>query len=322
MLYFSAVIIGYIIGSKLRNKREKITYIGKIQTFSIIILVFVMGLRMGSNKEVIGNIKTIGLSAFVMTIVTIGFSILAIFATRKLMGMNRYGELKSNVSVDYVVDNKNQDDSHKNIEIMKMTLYILIFVTAGMLVGYFYVNKVFESYSEFDKLAGIVIKVGLCMLLMFVGVDLGLEGTVISKFKKVGLRVLVFPIVSIVGSLLGGLVCSLFLPVTVRESLAISAGFGWYTFAPGIIMDAGFVKASAISFMHNVMREMFSILTIPLVAKYIGYLETTGMPGAAAMDVCLPIVEKSTSSDIAVYSFVMGVVLTAVVPVLVPLIIG
>ena len=49
------------------------------------------------------------------------------------------------------------------------------------------------------------------------------------------------------------------------------------------------------------MRD-FSILLIPFVAKKIGYIETTGMPGAAAMDVCLPIVEKSTRSDIAVYS--------------------
>lgn len=63
-------------------------------------------------------------------------------------------------------------------------------------------------------------------------------------------------------------------------------------------------------------------MLIPVVAKKIGYIETTGMPGAAAMDVCLPIVEKSTRSDIAVYSFVSGVTLSILVPVLVPLILG
>jgi len=70
------------------------------------------------------------------------------------------------------------------------------------------------------------------------------------------------------------------------------------------------------------MRELFSILLIPLVARRIGYIETTGMPGAAAMDVCLPIVEKSTRSDIAVYSFVSGVIMSTLVPIMVPLIIG
>ena len=87
-------------------------------------------------------------------------------------------------------------------------------------------------------------------------------------------------------------------------------------------MEAGYLTASAVSFLHNVMRELLSIVFIPLIAKKIGYIETTGMPGAAAMDVCLPIVEKSTRSDIAVYSFVSGVVLSILVPVFVPLIIG
>ena len=40
------------------------------------------------------------------------------------------------------------------------------------------------------------------------------------------------------------------------------------------------------------------------------------------MDVCLPIVERATSSNTAVYSFVSGVVLSTAVPILVPLIIG
>ena len=87
-------------------------------------------------------------------------------------------------------------------------------------------------------------------------------------------------------------------------------------------MEAGYITASAVAFLHNVMRELFSILFIPLVAQKIGYIETTGMPGAAAMDVCLPIVEKSTRSDIAVFSFVSGVILSILVPVLVPVIIG
>jgi len=40
------------------------------------------------------------------------------------------------------------------------------------------------------------------------------------------------------------------------------------------------------------------------------------------MDVCLPIVEKATSGEIAVYSFISGLILSALVPVLVPIIIS
>ena len=159
-------------------------------------------------------------------------------------------------------------------------------------------------------------------MLAFVGLDLGIDGTVIDNFKKVGFRILAFPAAVIVGTLVGAAVSSLFIDLSFKECMAVGAGFGWYTLAPGIIMENGFVTASAVSFLHNVMRELLSVILIPFVAKRIGYIETTGMPGAAAMDVCLPIVEKSTRSDIAVYSFVSGVILSILVPVLVPVIIG
>lgn len=152
--------------------------------------------------------------------------------------------------------------------------------------------------------------------------DLGLDGTVIANFRRVGLRILAFPAAVIIGTLIGALAVCPLLALSLRECLAVGCGFGWYTLAPGIIMEAGHLTASAVSFLHNVMRELFSIILIPLVAKKIGYIETTGMPGAAAMDVCLPIVEKSTRSDIAVYSFVSGVIMSILVPVLVPLMIG
>ena len=204
-----------------------------------------------------------------------------------------------------------------------MTIIILISIFIGMLFGYFVIRDAFADNMEvFEYGAGILVKVGLVLLLFFIGVDLGIEGTLIENFKSAGLRIMVFPLAIIIGTLIGALAMGLLLGMGARESLAIGAGFGWYTLAPGIIMEAGYMTASAVSFLHNVMRELASIIFIPLVAKKIGYLESTGMAGAASMDVCLPIVEKATRSDIAIYAFVSGFVLSILVPVIVPLIIG
>ena len=41
------------------------------------------------------------------------------------------------------------------------------------------------------------------------------------------------------------------------------------------------------AFLSNVMREIFAIITIPIVAKYVGYVECASLPGAAAMDTYL-----------------------------------
>lgn len=327
ILYLGITAVGYLIGSKIRGQKDKLSWTGKVQTVAITLLVLLMGMRMGSNAEITQNLKTIGFSALIMTLFVMAFSVAAIFFTRKLMKIDKYGKLKT--PEREIKDNEKIPDSlqSEGEEEKKggniMTILIIVAVVVGMAIGYFAIRKIFaENMADFDSAAGLGIKIGLCLLLIFVGLDLGLDGTVIENFKTVGFRILVFPIVVVIGTLAGAAVISPFLDLSLKECLAIGGGFGWYTLAPGIIMEAGYLTASAVSFLHNVMRELLSILLIPLVAKKIGYIETTGMPGAAAMDVCLPIVEKSTRSDIAVYSFVSGLVLSILVPILVPLIVG
>lgn len=196
-----------------------------------------------------------------------------------------------------------------------MTKWIMIAVVLGFISGATFLPEAFITIS------GPLLIVGLSLLLFFVGIDLGIEGTVIQNFKKVGLRVLIFPIAIILGTLFFAYLVSFFLPITAQESMAVSAGFGWYTLAP-IILAEHSGEISALSFLYNVMREMFGIILIPVVAKYIGFIEATSLPGAAAMDVCLPIVERATAPNITIYSFVSGVTLSIAVPILVPLIIG
>ena len=196
-----------------------------------------------------------------------------------------------------------------------MTKLVIGTVLAGMASGYFFMPEWFIDIS------GNVLVVGLCVLLIFVGIDIGHQGTVVENFKKVGWRIIFFPLAIVIGTFAGSIVGSLFLPISMKESLAVGAGFGWYSLAP-VVLAKYSAEISAISFMHNVFREVIGIILIPIVAKYIGYIESTSLPGAAAMDVCLPIVEKSSNADIAVYSFITGAVLSAFVPILVPFIIG
>ena len=329
ILYLGITVVGYVLGSRLRGHKEGLGWTGKVQTAAITCLVLLMGMRMGSNEEITGNLSTIGLSAFVITLFTMAFSIGAIFLTRKMMKIDRYGRLAAademnSASADESAGKEPaSEESEKKSGLNLMTVMIVIAVAVGMLIGYFVIRRVFAGNMEsFENMAGLGIKIGLCLLLIFVGIDLGLDGTVIENFKRVGIRILAFPAVVVIGTLLGAGISGTLMGLNLKESLAVGAGFGWYTLAPGIIMEAGHITASAVAFLHNVMRELFSILCIPMVAQKIGYIETTGMPGAAAMDVCLPIVEKSTRSDIAVYSFVSGVILSILVPVLVPVIIG
>jgi uncharacterized membrane protein YbjE (DUF340 family) len=192
---------------------------------------------------------------------------------------------------------------------------IFIFVFAGMAAGYWVIPDYYISISE------PILILGLSVLLFFVGLEMGIEGSAVQMVKKAGIKILIYPLAVILGTLIFAAGASLFLPITAREAMAVSSGFGWYTLAPVILMDYS-TEISAISFMHNVMREFIGLLLIPFAAKYIGFIETAALPGAGAMDVFIPIIEKATSKDIVIYSFVIGVILSISVPILVPLFVG
>ena len=181
-----------------------------------------------------------------------------------------------------------------------------------------------EALSGFDAASGYGLIAFLCILLFCVGFDLGLSGTVISSIRKVGARAFAFPFAAVLGSLIAGSAAGIFFGFSIREGLAISAGFGWYTYAPTVIASAGseYMVASAVSFMHNVIREVAGIVLIPILAKKAGYIEVTGIPGVAAMDVCMPIVERSCRHDTVVYSFAVGLLMCVVTSTLVPIAMG
>ena len=322
IIYPCICLLGYIAAIPLRKYKSKLGWFGTAQTVSVLCLVFAMGIRVGANEEVVRNLDTYGLYSLIFTLVVLICSIIAIHFARKLIGLDRYGIAKSKAAKPAAAEAElpaEAEHAPSGISVIfdKMTMMILLSVAAGICSGYFYFmkNYTFEQVSAGSSLA---ITIGLVVLLIFVGLDLGLDGQVFSNIKRVGFKVLILPLAVAVGTLVGALVCAIVLPLALNESLAIGSGFAWYSLGAGIIMDAGFEVAGAISFLHNVMRELFAIVFIPFVAKKIGYVEALGLPASVGMDVCLPIVEHSTNGSTTVYSFITGFSLSMSVPFLVP----
>ena len=204
-----------------------------------------------------------------------------------------------------------------------MTKWIIGAVVGGILAGYFFVPEALAAHC------GTFITVGLCLILFLVGVDMGRQGNVWRDIRAAGFKVLLIPVAVAVGTqrlesvtvqqysreqaLLGEDT------LTAQEAMAASAGFGWYSLAP-MLLSSYSATLSAVAFLSNVMREVGSILLIPIVAQRLGFIECVALPGAAAMDTVLPVVVGSTHERITIYSFVSGVILSFAVPVLVPLI--
>ncbi len=315
LLYLAVTVIGYFIGARLKKQNKAWKWVGPLQTLVIIFLVFIMGSRIGASEEIVSSLGTIGLISFVFTLVIMFVTVVAFTLVRRLMGFDRYGRRGVAKAAAEAAEASGSDAKADEGEAVKprlnsLTIIMVIFVAAGIAAGYLFLPESFVAVS------GTLLTITLCMLLVLVGIDIGTEGTIVTNFKSAGWRVVVFPFVSIGAMIFGSIIASMFLPFSVQDGVCIGSGLGWYSLASAMLIEYS-AEVSAISFMHNVIREIIGILLIPTCAKRLGYIECYCLPGASSMDVCLPIVEKATDSSIAVYSFVNGVVLSAAVPVLV-----
>ncbi|MBR1990299.1 MAG: lysine exporter LysO family protein [Firmicutes bacterium] len=329
-LYGGIMVACYWVASRQRNRAAKFAFMDPVLNAVVFALVFIMGLRMGANEEVTSQLGTIGFEAVGITVFTVGGSIAAVSILRRIIGLDKYSHPKKEhmgddcADIEISRDTEDIDDggTAEGDSGVKMTLGILFFVVLGMILGYFLVPELVTDLAKFQSVSGDMIVVGLCIILGIIGFNMGLSGEIIQSLKAAGFKIFLFPLFAISGSILAGALYSIISPLTVREAMAVSAGFGWYTFAPSVISDAGHAVAGAVSFVHNILRETLGIISIPLAAKVFGFIEATSITGVASMDVCLPIVKKACNEETVIYSFVIGVCMNIAVPLLVPLIIG
>ena len=187
-------------------------------------------------------------------------------------------------------------------------------VIVGILLGYFT-----KSYINFD--ISLLIQFGLYLLLFFIGIDIGKNDNILNDLKKLNKKVLFLPFITIISSLAGGAVASMLLSLSIGESVAISAGMGWYSFS-AIELSKVSVELGGIAFLANIFRELLAIFLIPIIAKKIGSFESVSVAGATAMDSVLPIINKSNPAEISIISFYSGLVISIVVPILIPILVN
>ena len=192
-----------------------------------------------------------------------------------------------------------------------MSISILVVLVLGIGAGYILP----ENISGFIDSASSYM---LLVLLFSVGIDMGLNKEVFTRIKELGFKILLIPFGVVVGSLCGGAITSFLVNLPVKDSLAISAGLGWYSLSGIMITEAGNPVAGTIAFLSNVFREMLTFVVVPFIASHLNYYCAIAPAGATAMDTTLGIISRNTDATVAVLSFVSGVICTLLVPVLVP----
>lgn len=310
-IYVVLMVVGALIGAKAIGQKREAKWLGRLQTLALMVMILSLGVSLGGNDAVIASLGQIGLAAAVITLFAMTGSVLAVTALRRfVLRLDRYARPMGAAAEE---DDPSPAGGGKADN--AMTWWIVAAVAAGMVLGRFVLPA-----AALD-VCGTVIDVGLYVLLFLVGMDMGRQGTILQEIKAAGWRVVLIPAAVAVGTLVFAAAAGLLLPMAVKDAMASASGMGWYSLATTLLAPYS-LEISAVAFLSNVMREVLAILFVPAVAKHVGYLECVAMPGAAAMDTVLPVVVGATHQRLTLYSFTSGVVLSLLVPVLVPLIVA
>jgi len=145
------------------------------------------------------------------------------------------------------------------------------------------------------------------------GFSFGLDKEAMVKLKRTGTKILVLPFLVALGSLLGGLLGGLVLHIDIVGSMAVSAGYAWYTLAGPLIGQLFGAEFGVLGFATNFLRELFTIVAIPLIFRFDRHAPVAS-GGASTMDTTLPVIVRYCGSDMLITAFSNGFILTLMAP--------
>lgn len=201
---------------------------------------------------------------------------------------------------------------------MKSSVILCAVFAGGVFVGYV------DVLPEFMTAAGGPSLWALYVLLFLVGIGIGGSGKAWRVLKRLHARAILVPLSVVAGTFLGVGLVGLVLPgLRLSESLAVGAGFGYYSLSSVIIREQfGNETLGAVALTSNLLREIVTLIMVPLLVRWFGKLVPIGVGGATTMDSTLPVITKFTGKEYAMIAVFSGVVLTLLVPILVPLLLS
>ncbi len=194
---------------------------------------------------------------------------------------------------------------------MKGSLIILSFFALGLLSGIFRIFP--EEWINPDITFGV-----LCLLMFSVGLSLGHDKQSVSKFRSLSPRLLLLPLMTVLGTFLGVIAVSFFIKGrSLPEVLAVSSGFGYYSLSSVLITQYKGVELGTIALLANIIREVFTLLFAPWMVRYFGNLAPVSAGGATTMDTTFPVIIKNSGSEFSILAVYHGFITDLSVPFLV-----
>lgn len=167
----------------------------------------------------------------------------------------------------------------------------------------------------------------LYIMMFLVGLNAGMGESLMKTVKTLPKKVLLLPLVTFVGTMVGTLAAYLIIRaleynLTLLNSVTINTAMGYYSLSAILITQAWGATLGSISLFTNLMRELFTIVMAKPISKYLGKYAVTAAGGITVTDTSLPVILKCEGNQILPILIYSGIIINLVVPFLLTLLLS
>lgn len=275
---FGGVLCGYLI----RRRRRLLTWVARGMMPVVGLLLFLMGVTVGRDPTVINNLTAFGAEALVITLGALIGSVLLAWIVFRLFFRKPA-----------------EDES---------SLVLILFFVGGILCGRF-------GGDQFCRIGEDAPLYALGLLMAMVGIGIGGDRTVLFALREHRYRLLLLPLGTLTGTLLGvALVCPFLSGHSLSDCLMVGSGFGYYSLSSILITGSRGIGLGTVALISNILRELFTLLFTPLLIRVAGPLAPIAAGGATTADTSLPVIARFSGKEFIFVSVVHGIVLDFSVP--------
>ncbi len=303
---FVVLAAGIALGRLLSGRC--LGFVPRAVTATVWLLLFLLGVEVGADPAVTGSLATLGCTALVLCAGSVAGSIAAAWVLwRRVRRADGASEAAA------AAPQACGADGGSTAAVLRGSLVIVGFFAAGCVAGAW---RLVPFAATASQASGWV----LCLLMGGVGVTLGHDRTLWERVRRLDRRLALLPLATAAGTLLGAALLSpLLRGVSLTDALAVGSGFAYYSLSSVFIADLRSVELGTVALLCNILRELFTLLFAPLVARRFGPLAAVSIGGATTMDTTLPIVARAAGPQFVVVAIFHGCVLDFSVPWLVTL---
>ena len=205
---------------------------------------------------------------------------------------------------------------------MKGSAVVVSVFILGCIAGYAGIIDL----GDFGKAGENISMYILYILIFLVGMSMGCNRELGKMLKSVSPKLLLLPAATILGSLLFSAAAALVLSEwRVSDCMAVGSGLGYYSLSSVLIsqyMEPSLgarlaAELGTIALLTNIFRELLTISAAPLLNRFFGPFAPIASAGATAMDVCLPVILKTSGTSFLPAAVISGVITDFSVPFLV-----